>query len=200
MAAKIKYRNRLDYDLNHIPQRPRPDSFAGTPIENNMNKSVITITTMVAAIGILAACGNSEPANHSNPSGTSATQSPAAGAGPADYDPKRGEGKFDDSNVKLGPIDQAMADKGKAISATKCNSCHKQTDEKLVGPGWKGVTERRTAPWIMNFITNPDAMIEKDPEAQAMLELCLVRMPNQNLGDEEAREILEYMRQVDGAK
>ena len=74
------------------------------------------------------------------------------------------------------------------------------TDEKLVGPGWKDVTKRRTGEWIMNFITNPDPMIDKDPEAQAMLELCLVRMPNQSLTDDEARAILEYMRKVDGLK
>lgn len=69
-----------------------------------------------------------------------------------------------------------------------------------VGPGWKGVTTRRTAEWILNFITNPDPMIDKDPEAQAMLELCLVRMPNQNLTDEEALNIFEYMRKNDGVK
>ena len=62
------------------------------------------------------------------------------------------------------------------------------------------MTERRTAHWIMNFITNPDPMIDKDPEVQAQLELCLVRMPNQNLEEQEARDILEYMRQVDGVK
>ena len=72
------------------------------------------------------------------------------------------------------------------------------TDERLVGPGWKGVTERRTLPWLMNFITNPDPMIDKDPELQAQLEICLVRMPNQNLADQEAREIVEYMRKIDG--
>ena len=93
-----------------------------------------------------------------------------------------------------------MAGKGKDISATKCNSCHKMTDEKLVGPGWKGVTERRTLHWLMNFITNPDPMIDKDPELKAQLELCLVRMPNQNLNDDEARAIVEYMRQNDGAQ
>jgi len=32
------------------------------------------------------------------------------------------------------------------------------------------------------------------------LEICLVRMPNQNLADLEAREIVEFMRQNDGAK
>jgi hypothetical protein len=52
----------------------------------------------------------------------------------------------------------------------------------------------------MNFITNPDPMIDKDPEVQAQLELCLVRMPNQNLAENEARQIVEFMRQNDGAK
>ncbi len=53
---------------------------------------------------------------------------------------------------------------------------------------------------IMNFITNPDPMIDKDPEVQAQLEICLVRMPNQGLKDDEARSILEYMRKIDGVK
>ena len=115
------------------------------------------------------------------------------------YDPKRGLGKF--STVELGAsLDKAMAEKGLKVAEVKCTSCHKPTDEKLVGPGWKGVTERRAPQWIMNFITNPDPMIDKDPELQAQLELCLVRMPNQSLADEEAREILEFMRKNDGVK
>jgi len=52
----------------------------------------------------------------------------------------------------------------------------------------------------MNFITNPDPMIDKDPELQAQLELCMIRMPNQGLTEDEARSILEYMRQNDGVK
>ena len=74
------------------------------------------------------------------------------------------------------------------------------TDEKLVGPGWKGVTGRHTAEWIMNFASNPDDMITKDPKAQAMLEICLVRMPNQNISDEDARNVYEFMRKNDGVK
>ena len=74
------------------------------------------------------------------------------------------------------------------------------TEEKLVGPGWKGVTQRRKPEWIMNFITNPDPMIDKDPAVQAQLELCLVRMPNQNLSDTEARAMLELMRKNDGVQ
>lgn len=121
------------------------------------------------------------------------------GEGPESYDPKRGEGKYDKVEMDA-TLNHAMADKGEGVAGVKCLSCHKTTDEKLVGPGWKGVTERRTPQWIMNFITNPDPMIDKDPEVQAQLELCLVRMPNQNLADEEARSILEYMRELDGVK
>ena len=124
---------------------------------------------------------------------------PAASQSPETYDPKRGEGKYD--KVDLDPtLNKAMADKGEAAAGVKCLSCHKTTGEKLVGPGWKGVTERRTPQWIMNFITNPDPMIDKDPEVQAQLEICLVRMPNQGLNDDEARNILEYMREIDGVK
>jgi hypothetical protein len=43
-------------------------------------------------------------------------------------------------------------------------------------------------------------MIDKDPEVQALLEICLVRMPNQNIADEEARSILEFMRKINLSK
>ncbi len=122
-------------------------------------------------------------------------------ADPEKYDPKRGEGKFTAESIALSDkIDDAKAKAGEDVAGVKCTSCHKTTTEKLVGPGWKGVTSRRTGEWIMNFITNPDPMIDKDPQAQAMLELCLVRMPNQNLTDDNARAILEFMRKNDQSK
>ena len=37
-------------------------------------------------------------------------------------------------------------------------------------------------------------------KAQAQLEICLVRMPNQNLTDGDARSLLEFMRKNDGVK
>ena len=115
------------------------------------------------------------------------------------YDPKRGEGKF--TKVDVGAtLDVAMAANGEKTYGVKCSSCHKTTDEKLVGPGWKGVTDRHSAEWIMNFVINTDAMLNKDPKAQAQLEICLVRMPNQNLSDDEARSLYEFMRKIDGVK
>lgn len=103
--------------------------------------------------------------------------------------------------VKLtNPLDKAMVTSGKGIYDLKCGACHKLTTDKLVGPGWKDVTKRRQPVWIMNMITNVDMMLEKDPEAQKMLEQCLIRMPNQNLSEKEARDIVEFMRENDGEK
>jgi mono/diheme cytochrome c family protein len=98
------------------------------------------------------------------------------------------------------PLDKAMVDAGKATYGLKCQSCHRLTEEKLVGPGWLGVNKKRQPIWIMNMITNVEMMLEKDPEAQKLLELCLVRMPNQNISKDEARQVIEFMRSNDGEK
>ncbi len=116
-----------------------------------------------------------------------------------DYDPKRGEGKFTKVEV-ASTLDAAMATTGEKVFTVKCSSCHKLTEEKLVGPGWEGVTARHTPEWIMNFVTNTDEMLNKDPKAQAQLEICLVRMPNQNIADDDARALYEFMRKNDGIK
>ena len=109
----------------------------------------------------------------------------------------KGFGRFKD--VKLAhPLDEEMATKGQAIYTAKCFACHKLTTEKLVGPGWKNVTDRRTPEWIMNFITNTQVMLDKDLVAQSDLVTCLIRMPNQDLTDEQARDMLEFMRKNDG--
>jgi hypothetical protein len=156
-------------------------------------KKMLAITIISA---LLYACSGG--AGSSNSADTKNTDQNAATKSISDYDPHRGEGKF--SNVELGPLDETMADGGKKIFDIKCSACHKLTNEKLVGPGWAGVTDRHQPAWILNFITNPDAMIDKDPALQSQLEICLVRMPNQNLTDDDARHILEFMRKNDGAK
>ncbi|MBX7182120.1 MAG: cytochrome c [Bacteroidia bacterium] len=115
------------------------------------------------------------------------------------YDPNRGVGKFTDVQVS-DKLDGKLADEGQKVYDVKCSSCHKLSGEKLVGPGWEGVTKRFSAAWIMNFITNTDEMLNKDPKAQAQLEICLVRMPNQNLSDQEAKALYEFMRKNDGVK
>ena len=104
-----------------------------------------------------------------------------------------------EGDITLGnPLDQSMVTAGKATYELKCQACHRLTSEKLVGPGWKDVTKRRTPVWIMNMITNVEMMLETDPEAQKLLEQCMVRMPNQNLSKDDARKVIEFMRSNDG--
>lgn len=98
------------------------------------------------------------------------------------------------------PLDQDRVGRGKAIYEMKCSACHKLDATRVVGPGWKDVTKKRKPEWIMNMITNVDIMLDQDPEAQKLLELCLMRMPNQNVSIGDARDILEFMRQNDGEK
>lgn len=161
-----------------------------------MDKKVMITVALATLVAVIASCGGGDKSTSAG-----ATDQPKSMIQkPEEYDPKRGEGKYNESNVAIGALDAGMASKGEAMAGTKCTSCHKLSDEKLVGPGWKGVTQRRTPYWIMNFITNPDPMINKDPAVQAQLELCLVRMPNQSLTDDDARNILEFMRKNDGVK
>ncbi len=157
-----------------------------------MNKKVI-VSVAFAACFLMYSCGNSGEEK------TVKDETPDPGKN--EYvDPNantKGVGKFKDVALTH-PLDEGMIKAGQGVYDVKCGSCHKLTDEKLVGPGWKGVTDRRTPEWIMNFVTNTDEMLNKDPNAQAMLEVCMVRMPNQNLNDDDARHVLEFMRKNDG--
>lgn len=110
-----------------------------------------------------------------------------------------GKGIGEVKNVTLNnPLNPDMVSRGKAIYEMKCAACHKLTDMRVVGPGWDGITERRKPEWIMNMTTNVEVMLAEDPVAQALLEECLVQMPNQNLSIGDARDVLEFMYENDG--
>ncbi|HVW95958.1 c-type cytochrome [Mucilaginibacter ginsenosidivorans] len=160
------------------------------------NLKTLLIATLVSGLTFLYACG---PSNGGSDSENTSTAAPAATAS-ADIDPaaksdSKGIGRFTD--VKLDAIDPAMADKGMVVFNAKCGACHKVTDQKVVGPGLKDVTKRRTPEWIMNQITNPVEMEAKDPVGQALLAKHLTQMTFQNVTDEETRQILEYFRKND---
>lgn len=102
-------------------------------------------------------------------------------------------------HVDLGPIDANKAAIGKELFDAKCTSCHKWSTEKYVGPGLVGVTKRREPEWIMNQIMVPDKMTAEDPIVKELLATYLTQMTNQNITEEQARNILEYFRQQDAA-
>lgn len=149
---------------------------------------------------IAAACNSGSDANN-NTSGTTTTEATDNGTATGSEEGTNPKGIGPHQNVKLNsPLDPQMIATGKNVYEVKCQSCHKLSDERLVGPGWKGVTDRRTPEWIMNFTTNTEEMLEKDTAAQNMLEVCLVKMPNQGVPEADARALVEYMLQNDGKK
>ena len=95
--------------------------------------------------------------------------------------------------VETGPVDKALADRGKALFETKCSMCHKM-DTTYVGPSLGEVTTRRTPAYIMNMILNPQEMVERHPVAKQLLAERMTFMANQNLTVDEARAVLEYLR------
>lgn len=157
-----------------------------------------TLATAFITVGLfLGACNNEEKTGEETPQGSQDTATQQSQT----QQPETHGTEVKPGDVQLTtPLNHDWVIAGQGIYELKCQGCHKLTDERLVGPGWKGVTQRREPHWIMNMITNVDMMLEKDPEAQKLLEQCLVRMPNQNISKPEAREILEYMRSNDGVK
>ena len=91
-------------------------------------------------------------------------------------------------------IDTEMAARGEAQFNAICVACH-MVDQRMIGPAMKGVYERRSPEWVMNMMLNPDGMLKEDPIAKALLkEYNNAIMLNQNLTEEQARELAEYLR------
>lgn len=111
------------------------------------------------------------------------------------YDGK-GIGPIQDLKLES-DIDHQLVESGQLIFNAKCTSCHRMTDEKLIGPGLKGITEIRRPEWIMNMMLNPMEMTQKDSLAKELLSIYYSQMLDNNLKTEEARSILEYLRSVD---
>lgn len=139
---------------------------------------------------LVVACGSEDDSN--------SVDDPPSNGTVQDEPTNDGKGIGETTSVELNdPLDQNMVAHGKEIYELKCAACHKLTSQRVVGPGWAGITERRKPEWIMNMTTNVDVMLEEDPVAQELLKECLTRMPNQNVSVSDARDILEFMYQND---
>ena len=155
---------------------------------------------IIALAAFFVACGPDRPKQANQDDSYEGTHG-ADGKNAVAENAQEGKGIGQVTAVTLNtPLEQERIPRGKAIYEMKCQACHRLDEQRVVGPGWKDITKRRKPEWIMNMITNVDVMLDEDPEARKLLELCLMRMPNQNVSIGDARDILEYMRQNDGEK
>ncbi len=111
---------------------------------------------------------------------------------PVDMDNK-GVGPFTSVSFDS-EINTDMAAAGEAKFQAICTACH-MAEQRMIGPALKGVYDRRSPEWVMNMIINPDVMLKEDPIAKALLkEYNNALMLNQNLTEEETRNVAEYLR------
>lgn len=116
---------------------------------------------------------------------------------------KQVEVPVDLNNKGIGPVknisfsatvNKDLANTGKALFMEKCTICH-LPEKKLIGPAMTGIYERRSPEWVMNMILNPLEMLKKDTIAKALQqEYSGAIMIKQNITEEEARAIAEYLR------
>ena len=73
------------------------------------------------------------------------------------------------------------AAEGESLFKNNCAACHNTSDEVLVGPGLKGISERRPIEWIVSWVHNPQAMIASgDKYANEISERILSSVELQN--------------------
>jgi protein SCO1 len=86
--------------------------------------------------------------------------------------------------------------KGQYLFATKCVTCHSIGQGEKKGPDLATALARRERGWLARYISSPDTMrAAGDPIARELLaKYRMVRMPNLNLSEEEAAEVVAYIQ------
>ena len=149
--------------------------------------------TVLALGALMMSCGGEKAKEEVNKTPVKEEIKEEVKAEIAKIDPMTDKGVGVVKSITLGDIDDAMVAKGEEVYKAKCTACHK-ISKRFVGPGLKGVTERRTPEWIMNMILDPEKMVIENATAKALLAEYSAPMANQNVTEEEARAILEYLR------
>lgn len=151
-----------------------------------MHRSTLVVLTSLTAV--LAACGGGK--QEAAPAASAAA--PAAQSELTPFEQENGIGPVKQA-IELGKLDEEKAEEGKKTFEGKCMACHK-FNERYVGPALGGVIGRRTPAYVMNMILNPEEMYTKHPVARQLLAEHMTQMPNLGLTQEQARDVVEYLR------
>lgn len=91
-------------------------------------------------------------------------------------------------------INTELSAQGKSVYDSKCTACH-MANQRMIGPALSGVYDRRSPEWLLNLLLNTNEMLKKDPISIALLkEYNNAIMNNQNLSEQEAKAVAEYLR------
>lgn len=76
-----------------------------------------------------------------------------------------------------------------------CNGCH-VIGQVSSGPDLTGAIERTSEKWVFEFTKNPESKF-KEPYVVELINYFNLRMPNQNMKDNEIKDMVEYMKWID---
>jgi mono/diheme cytochrome c family protein len=97
------------------------------------------------------------------------------------------------------PTDRRLAAEGARLFATRaCMACHVR-GAGLSSPDLLGVSRRRTAAWLEQFMLRPEVMVREDLIGRALIHEYTIQMPNFDLTQREARALIEYFKLQDQA-
>ena len=148
----------------------------------------LTLTLLFSVTLIFVACSGSESGQRSQAS--SETQKEE---GLSDFEMEHGIGPITERMEISDEIDEEMRMRGQEIFEMKCEMCHNM-EGRMVGPGLGDVADRRTPEYMMNMILNPGGMARNHPEGKKLVQEYMSVMPFQNVEEEDARAIVEYLR------
>lgn len=153
-------------------------------------------TLLLALSVVLFSCGENPKKEESKGFEMSRTKTQASAGESAGV-------PVDLNNKGIGPISSysfspevntTLSEQGKGIYNSKCTACH-MANQRMIGPALSGVYERRSPEWVLNLLLNTDEMLKKDPITIALLkEHNNAIMNNQNLSEDEAKAVAEYLR------
>lgn len=168
----------------------RPPKCLGRTIRMRMGLSTFLLLGMLLLFP-LAGCGGEGGETAEDPPGPAASASATDAGGLSEEELVKGIGPITD--MELGEIDPARVDRGDEIFTLKCAACHK-LDERYIGPPLRDVLDRRAPEFVMNMMLNSWEMTQRHPTVREMLAEYYTPMPNQGLSEEDARAILDYLR------
>jgi hypothetical protein len=155
-------------------------------------RSGVFLGSFLAFLLLPLGCGGEQGAGDQTdapPAASAAAQSELS-----DWELENGIGPIT-ADVQLDAIDPALVARGEEIFTLKCSACHK-LDERYVAPPLRDVTERRTPAFMLNMMLNSFEMTQKHPTVRELLAEYYTPMTDQGLTEEDARAVLDYLRQA----
>lgn len=152
-----------------------------------INQTLKTTIALLTSLLIFSACGNGETEDPANTASETEEQSLT------EFELEHGIGPITERLDISDDIDEDLRLRGQNIFEMKCEMCHNM-EGRMVGPELGNVLDRRSPEFIMNMILNPGEMANDHPVGQELLREHMTVMPFQNVEKDDARAIVEYLR------